>query len=205
MPADLQSLLKMKHPVWSHQSRMVWVGQICPMAQLLLTSHHWEGDKWWLVRLAASQELTDTHPVWAQPSSWHHKCFSMWSETAVLTCSHKKQKQPAAQIVSQVMLIQRQKNFTGESGAFFLLCSLGATLQKEDIGLGSFWFKHSQQHLCLSEKSILLTDTFAFAHSSWFEDEPFVYNLGASLNGCYPPKVFLPSVFSKRERFSFLP
>lgn len=38
-PADLQRLLKMKHPVLRHQSRMVCVGQICPMAQLLLVSH----------------------------------------------------------------------------------------------------------------------------------------------------------------------
>lgn len=121
----------------------------------------------------------------------------MWSETAVLTCSHKKQKQPAAQIVSQVMLIQRQKNFTGESGAFFLLCSLGATRQ--------FLIQtHSATPLFVREK-YPFDQYFAFAHSSWFEDEPFVNNLGASLNGCYPPKVFLPSVFSKRERFSFLP
>jgi len=71
-PADLR-LLKMKHPVLSHQSRMVWVCQICPMAQLLLASHCWGEGKRWLVQHAPSHELSVTHLVWALPKSCNHK------------------------------------------------------------------------------------------------------------------------------------
>jgi len=84
-------------------------------------------------------------------------------EPAVSPCTPKKQKQLATQILSQITPIWREKNFTTELRAHFLLHILGASLPKRGYWARQLLIQTHSATPVFAREKYLLTDTFAFA------------------------------------------